>query len=483
MSPQTFYWHDYETFGADTRSDRPVQFAGIRTDYDLNIVGDPLMVYSRPSADFLPQPEACMVTGITPQEALEKGLLEADFIREIMDELATPGTCGVGYNSLRFDDEVTRNTLYRNLYDPYEREYKNGNSRWDLIDLLRLTRALRPDGIEWPLYDDGKPSMRLEHLTIANGIDHGMAHDALADVHATIAMARLVKERQPRLYEYVLSHRDKASAGRLLNLNSMSSSPTPILHASSMFPSEHGNLAVVLPIARHPTNSNGVIVYNLREDPTPLLTLSIDEIHQRLFTRSTDLPEGVKRIPLKTIHLNRCPVLAPLNTLNEETQERLGIDLQQQLEHIAPLQNDPYLAEKVAAAHQLHHFPEESDPDRMIYSGFFGDIDKQLMRKIHSLSPQELASQKLQFEDPRLGEMLFRYRARNWPDSLTEQEQQRWRRICQHRIMDSDGGGTIHYEEYMRQLSTLTETHASNPEKLRVLEQLSDYGQTLVSGF
>lgn len=479
MSLQTFYWHDYETFGADTRSDRPVQFAGIRTDYDLNIVGDPLMVYSMPSADLLPQPEACMVTGITPQEALEKGVPEVEFIQQIRDELSQPGTCGVGYNSLRFDDEVTRNTLYRNLYDPYEREYKNGNSRWDIIDLLRLTRALRPNGIEWPFYDDGKPSMKLEHLTVANGIDHGMAHDALADVHATIAMAKLVKERQPRLYDFVLSNKDKGSAGKLLNLKN----PSPLLHISSMFHSERGNIAVVLPIARHPTNSNGVIVYDLQQDPTPLLTLSVEEIHQRLFTRSADLPEGAERIPLKTIHLNKCPVLAPLNTMNREAEERLGIDLQQQLSHVAPLQNDPYLSEKVIRVHQLHSFPEESDPDRMIYSGFFGDIDRELMAKVHSLSPNELATENIVFQDRRLGDMLFRYRARNWPESLSEQEQQRWQRFCQHRIMDADGGGTIYYEEYLRQLSTLAETHANNPEKLRILKQLSTYAQTMVSGF
>ncbi|MBT5360126.1 MAG: exodeoxyribonuclease I, partial [Gammaproteobacteria bacterium] len=312
MSNFTFYWHDYETFGANPRVDLPVQFAGIRTDTDLNPIGEPLMVYSRPSSDYLPQPGACMVTGITPQLALEKGVPEVEFIQQIMQELGKPDTCGVGYNTLRFDDEVTRNTLYRNLYDPYEREWKNGSSRWDIIDLLRLTRALRPEGIEWPFYEDGKPSMRLEHLTAANGIDHGMAHDALADVHATIAMARLVKEKNPKLYHYVLSHKDKKSAATLLNM----SQPTPLLHVSSMIPSERSNLAIIIPVARHPTNSNGIIVYDLHTDPTPFLTLSAEEIQQRLFTRNEDLPEGVSRVPLKTVHLNKCPVLAPLNTLD-----------------------------------------------------------------------------------------------------------------------------------------------------------------------
>jgi len=144
-STKSFYWHDYETFGTDPRSDRPVQFAGIRTDLDLNIVGEPLMVYSKPARDFLPQPEACMVTGISPQIALERGVTEVEFIQQIRDEMMVPNSCSVGYNSIRFDDEATRNTLYRNLYDPYEREYKNGNSRWDIIDLVRTARALRPD--------------------------------------------------------------------------------------------------------------------------------------------------------------------------------------------------------------------------------------------------------------------------------------------------------------------------------------------------
>ncbi|MBT3411535.1 MAG: exodeoxyribonuclease I, partial [Halieaceae bacterium] len=208
MSDTTFYWHDYETFGADPSRDRPVQFAGLRTDADLNPIGEPLVIYSRPANDFLPHPQACLVTGITPQKALAEGLPEAEFIRLIHAELAAPGTCGVGYNSLRFDDEVSRYTLYRNFYDPYGREWQNGNSRWDIIDMVRACYALRPEGIEWPLREDGQPSFRLEALTAANGIAHEAAHDALSDVHATIAMARLIKTKQPRLYDYVLKHRD-----------------------------------------------------------------------------------------------------------------------------------------------------------------------------------------------------------------------------------------------------------------------------------
>ena len=180
-SSETLLWHDYETFGADPARDRPAQFAAQRTDLDLNPIGDPLCLYARPPRDYLPQPDACLITGITPQLADEKGEVEAAFIASIEAELLRPGTCASGYNSLRFDDNVTRFTLYRNLRDPYAREYGEGRSRWDLIDPMRTAYALRPDGIAWPLREDGLPSFRLEDLSRANGIEHGDAHDALGD--------------------------------------------------------------------------------------------------------------------------------------------------------------------------------------------------------------------------------------------------------------------------------------------------------------
>ena len=237
----TLYWHDYETFGLDPRYDRPAQFAGIRTDEDLNIIGEPLMIYCKLAEDSLPSPEACLVTGITPQEANEKGLAEAEFIKLIHDEFAQANTCGVGYNSLRFDDEFTRFVLYRNFYDAYAREWQNGNSRWDIIDMARLTRALRPEGINWPDREDGKPSFRLEHLTAANNIEHAGAHDALVDVYATIAFAKLIKTAQPKLYDYVYQRRRKNDVAPLLNINDR----TPVIHTSRMYPSDYCGTALV----------------------------------------------------------------------------------------------------------------------------------------------------------------------------------------------------------------------------------------------
>ncbi len=474
--PDTFYWHDYETWGADPRRDRPCQFAGLRTDANLIPVGDPLVIYCRPAPDLLPVPEACLVTGITPQTALAKGLIEAEFAARIESELARPGTCGVGYNSMRFDDEVSRNLLYRNLRDPYAREWRDGNSRWDLIDTLRLAHALRPEGIQWPSRDDGSPSFRLEHLTAANGIAHAGAHDALADVRATIDLARLLKRLQPRLFDHALSLRDKRRVRELL------AKGRPLLHCSARFPAALGCIAPVLPVAPHPSNGNGVICFDLREDPALLLDLPVEEIRARLFTPAKQLPEGVARIPLKTVHVNRAPVLAPLSTLTPEAAERWTIDpdlVQRRARAVAAQAQS--IRDRVQAAHQAPEAPAPSDPDLLLYGGgFISDADRRVLQGLHRLTPEELARAKPHFEDPRLPEMLFRYRARNWPETLSPDEREAWDVYRLERLTDPEGGGSITLDQYQQRLAELAESEAGNPASLAVLEALADWAETVM---
>jgi exodeoxyribonuclease-1 len=299
----SFYWHDYETFGIDPCRDRPAQFAGQRTNRDLEPIGDPLAIYCKPARDVLPNPISCLITGITPQRAERDGVIEAEFAARIHEELAEPGTCAVGFNSIRFDDEFTRNLLYRNFYDPYAREWENGNSRWDVIDLARMCYALRPQGIEWPLREDGTPSFRLEDLTAANNIGHQQAHDALSDVNATLAIARLLRTKQPRLFAWYFALRRKQRAFEMLDHVHR----TPVLHVSSRYPAERGCIAMVAPLAVHPLQPNKVIVYDLDTDPAALLELDAEDIADRVFVSRADLPEGVERIPLKAVSANRSP--------------------------------------------------------------------------------------------------------------------------------------------------------------------------------
>ena len=478
MTADTFYWHDYETWGTDPRRDRPAQFAGQRTDADLNPVGEPLVLYCRPADDFLPQPEACLVTGITPQHAAAEGIPEADFAAAIARELANPGTCGVGYNSMRFDDEVTRHLLYRNLHDPYAREWQNGNSRWDLIDTLRLAHALRPEGIEWPRGEDGVVSFRLEALTAANGIEHSGAHDALADVRATIALARLLKARQPRLFDYALGLRDKRQVEELL------APREPLLHVSARYPAAQGCIAPVLPVARHPTMGSGVIVFDLRCDPAAILDLDADTIHTRLFTAAADLPEGVERIPLKTVHVNRAPILAPMKTLGAEAAARWAIDPAAVARHAARLKAAARdLEDKVRAVHAERSFAPETDPDLMLYGGgFFSNADRREMDRVHTASPTELAKGGIRFQDPRLPEMLLRYRARNWPETLSPAERAAWDAYRRRRLTDPTGGGSLTLGAYREALTRLTALHARDPARLAILAKLEDWAKLVLPG-
>lgn len=472
----TFYWHDYETWGVDPRRDRPAQFAGLRTDADMNPVGEPLVIYCRPSDDILPQPEACVVTGITPQLALREGLNEAEFITRINQELATPDTCGVGYNTLRFDDEVTRFTLFRNFHDPYAREWRNGCSRWDIIDMVRLTHALRPEGIEWPLDESGVVSFRLELLSAANGIAHESAHDALSDVRATIALAKLIKQRQPRLFDYVVTGRDKQSLGERLNVRAC----RPVLHVSSMYPAEQGCIAMVVPLARHPGNPNGVIVYDLRHDPSPLLELSAEEIHQRLFTAAAELPQGVERLPLKTVHLNKCPVVVPMSTLTDTAAERWSIDAEAGERYRQRLLEQKGLEQKLQAVYQMARFDPVSDPDQSLYSGgFFSRDDRQRMDRILQSEPSGLGDFPLVFDDPRLPEMLFRYRARNWPETLNEEERERWREYRLARFHESDGGGSITLDQYLSTLDRMEADEGLPPDKRALIPQLLAWAEQI----
>lgn len=471
----TLYWYDLETFGLDPARDRIAQFAGVRTDLDLNVIGDPQVLFCKPAPDYLPDPSACLVTGITPRIAGERGLIEAEFVAAIRREFMRPESCVVGYNNLRFDDEVIRHTFYRNLYDPYEREWRDGNSRWDIIDMVRLVAALRPDGLVWPETESGRPSLRLEDLTTANGIEHVGAHDALSDVLATIALARRIKECQPRLYDFVFAHRDKRSAADLLPLNAAD----PVVHVSGRYSSAQRHLALVRPLARHPGNPNGVIVYDLSVDPTPLLELDVVAIRQRLFVRADDSGTDTPRIPLKTVHLNRCPVLAPLRVIRPADASRLNLDLDAVQAHLRMLRDSPGLAAKVAAVFEPRDGADVSDPELMLYrGGFLSDSDRRLLEHAHRLQPAELAKRNWNFQDRRLPELLFRFRARNFPDTLTASERARWD-VWRLARLNGDETGWRTLPAYLAAIDVLERDGAAERSRHAVLAELRAYGSAV----
>ena len=476
MKPvNTFLWHDYETFGANPIADRPAQFAAIRTDAELNPVEDPVVLYCAPSSDVLPHPMASLITGITPQEALQKGVAETEFAQNILDEMSRPGTCSAGYNSIRFDDVITRHLLYRNLRDAYEREYRNGNSRWDLIDLARMCYALRPDGIEWPLHEPGKPSFRLEDLSSANDIAHEGAHDALADVRATVDLARLIRKTQPKLFEWALQMRSYSNVARLLD----TVEPKPVLHSSARIPATHGCTAMMLPLAVMPDRPKSVIAFDLSADPAPLIRESAETIHDLVFTPAADMPEGIDRLPLKMIHGNHVPMLAPLGTLSGVDTGRIMMDPEACKQHARELLGGlDTVKQKVIDVFSTSRsdFVESSDPDRMLYSGeFFSSADRHLMNKILQVPPSQLGGHLWSFQDARLPLMLFRYRARNYPDTLSMEERETWDKDRRIRLIETQDPDYFTLDAFQASVSELREQRKNDTESQRILDQLESW--------
>jgi len=475
-STHTFLWHDYETFGAQVRRDRPAQFAGIRTDAELNEIGEPVMWYCKPANDFLPDPEACMITGITPQLCLEKGLPEYQFAARIEQLLAAPGTIGVGYNTIRFDDEITRFMFWRNLIDPYGREWQNDCGRWDLLDVVRTAYALRPEGIAWPTKTDGSASFKLTDLTAANGLTHEAAHDALSDVRATIALARLIRTAQPRLFDFCFRLHKKDRVAAELGLPTTPAQARPFLHVSGMFPATRGCLALMWPLAMHPTNKNELIAWDLAHDPRELASMNVEEIRLRLFTKTDALPDGMTRLPVKSVHLNKSPmVMGNWKILSPQMAQRWAMDLDAQFRHAEMARDLPDMS---GIWPEVFRRPKESPPDvdEDLYGGFVGNADRRRLNQLRELSADKLVASRPAFDDPRLGELLFRYRARNFPGSLSDQEQQVWQQHRAARLLQGEDGArtlTALFDE----LDRLAEDADEQGEAL--LGALYDYAESI----
>ncbi|CAM3626916.1 exodeoxyribonuclease I [Vibrio aquimaris] len=467
----TFFFFDYETWGTSPALDRPCQFAGVRTDMDFNIVGEPLVIYCQPPSDYLPSPEAALITGITPQTTVQHGLPEPEFIAQIHRQLSVPNTTSLGYNNIRFDDEVTRYTCYRNFIDPYAWSWQNGNSRWDLLDVMRACHALRPEGINWPENEEGFTSFKLEHLSVANGIEHENAHDAMADVIATIEMAKKLKTAQPKLFDYFLNMRHKRKLNELVDIVNM----TPLMHVSGMFGRECQYTSWVVPLAWHPTNQNALIVVDLAKDPQPLFEFDTEQLNQRLYTKHSDLGPDELPVPIKLIHLNKCPILAPAKTLTAENAEIIGINREQCLKNLELIKQNPEIREKLVALYSEERKYEAShNVDSQLYDGFFSPADRSSMNIIKEADAEKLASLDISFYDKRIAPLLFRYRARNFPSTLSDSEQRRWASHCQDYFAN-------HIEDYMLNLENLVHKYEDDESKLVILKSIYKYVEKLVS--
>lgn len=420
---QSFFFYDLETSGLSPRDARIMQFAGQRTDMELNPIGEPVNVMVKLSDDILPEPGAIMVTGITPQQTLTDGLSEAEFAKLLSKEIFTDDTITLGFNSVRFDDEFIRNTLWRNFYDPYEWCWSNGRSRWDLLDVVRMVRALRPDGIKWPVDENGKAVNKLELLAKENGLIHTKAHDALSDVEALIGLSKLIKEKQPKMFQYLLRMRDKKEVLKLVNLEN----PQPFVYASGKYDPATQKTTVAYPVSVG-TKPGSLLVWDARHDPTPYLRASPQQLASILFAdREARAVEGFESLPVKELSPNKCPAVAPMGVLDEPAQKRLEIKLDEIQKHVSILAAHPEFGEALRTAYEMRApYESGSDVESQLYNGFGNKKDVPRMQAVRNASAEELADFHPDFIDERLAKLLPRYKARNYPQSLSDDERTAW---------------------------------------------------------
>ncbi len=472
----TYYFYDLETTGFDSRYGRIMQFAGQRTNDKFEPIGKPLKVLVKLSEEVLPSPEAVLVTGITPQKTIEEGYTEAQFLQRFNKQALQPDTVVVGYNSIRFDDEFMRFTLYRNFYDAYEWQWKDRRSRWDLLDVGRMMRALRPEGIKWPVDDDGNPTNRLELITKENDIEHGDAHDALADVNATIELAKLFHKAQPKLFDYLLKIRSKKETAKLVD----PADPQPFVYTSGRYQSEFLKTTVALPITVHPHIPGQVLVYDLRRDPSEIADMTINDMLGNLKTRYKDRLDDFQKLPIKVLATNKCPAIAPLGVLNSESWQRIGLDPKTVKKHLALLKKNENIAKMALGTWEEYGKPRKSekDVDGQLYDGFFNDKDRSLLVDIRNKSENQLADYHPNFIDERLPELLLRYKARNYPKSLSEKEKDIWKKHVVKRLQKG-AGNSPSMEAYFK---SITKTVAIKKDKKSrfLLEELKLYGESLV---
>lgn len=427
---KTYFFYDLETSGLNPREDRIMQFAGIRTDESLQQIGESFNMLVTLNDDTLPSPDALMVTGITPQQTVNEGYTEADFARFLLDEVLTPNTIAIGFNNIRFDDEFIRALFWRTFQDPYEWAWRDGRGRWDLLDVVRITRALRPEGVKWPVVD-GKAVNKLELITKENGLTHEKAHDALSDVEALISVTKLIKEQQPQLFEYLFKMKDKNEVKKLVNLDNKQ----PFVYASGRYSSEFSNATVAFPLT---SGRNGnVLVYDLRHDPTPFVNKSSEELQAIIFASREDRQaEDFLAMPVKELQYNRAPAVAPLGVLQQNNGwEKLSLSEEIIKKHRDILLASPVFAENVRSAYESRpEFPRAEDPEAQLYDGFVTDADKLAIHKVRASDADNLADLHPNFVDERLEGLLLHYKARNYPTSLAEDEHQEWERWRSNRI-------------------------------------------------
>ena len=372
---KTYLFYDLETTGLHPAFDQVLTFAGIRTDTRLREI-DRTGITIRLRKDIVPSPHA-FVTHCLPLDALSGGVCEYEAARKLHALFNTPDTISIGYNSLGFDDEFLRFLFYRNLLDPYSHQYANGCSRADILPVAALFKNFCNQVLTWPCGEDGRPSLKLELIARENRFDTpGRAHEAMADVEALLALARVFSDRSD-IWAYALGFFDKhtdlsrtAAISDTCRIGNQSF-PTalmvasvfggqanymaPVLHIGGSIPYGNQHLWIRLDrpgSARIDPDTGQYDWAPIRKKPADqwLVLPCLDRFRQRLFPESRDIANAV----------------------------------------IHTFQSDPALFFATVKTHLSYAYPEipDIDPDAALYQdGFFSPAEKKDIARFHAARP------------------------------------------------------------------------------------------------
>lgn len=381
-----FVFYDTETTGTDTDFDQILQFAAIHTDFQFNEL-DRIEIRCRLMPHIVAAPGAVRVTKVTAAQLCD-GTLDSHYamMRKIREKLVSwAPAIFIGYNSLRFDEHLLRQAFYKTLHPVYLTN-NNGNMRTDALRIVQAVSLFAPGVLTLPVNDDGDEVFKLDRVAPLNGFAHERAHDAAADVEATIFLCRMLAEKAPEVWSSFMRFSQKAAVVDYLSAERV--------FCLSDFYFGKPYSWIVTEIGRNAEIGSEHFVYNLAIDPDSLRDLSDDDLVARL----ARLPKPVRR--LKS---NGCPIIVPVDDAPAIARAaEFGFD---ELMHRADvLAGDDALRARLIAAFQSTQ--QEREPsihvEQQLYDSFFSKPDEMLMEKFHVVPWEQRLGIIQQFGDPRL---------------------------------------------------------------------------------